>query len=215
MKNTQRKNNTKIKILIFVLVLLIYATNFVGAWPGYRIIYKEQYYKLYHQQFYMYPENYAENIHWLENALRADFANPLYAMAKIETKEEWEWYRNHFTMHVNLLLTKNYLQWANRYIKQNAYFYNEPWKEENLKSLEKAKKLVNMAKIYWEEVLKNVEDIKAMNLHFMNLTGIQQWEDEYYRITHNEIDYNKIINREMTRIEKVSAEFENMDETTY
>lgn len=199
----------------FVILILIIIGASAFAYPGYKVIYKEQYYKLYHQQLYMYPENYAENIRWLESTLRADFANPLYAMTPITNDIEWKWYRNHFNLHTNLLLTQTYLQWANKYIKQNAYFYNAPWKEENLKSLEKAKKLIKMASVYWTESLKSKEDIDAMQLYFMNLEGIQHWEDEYVRIKNNELNYETIINRENTHIKTIEAEFESMDESTY
>lgn len=202
---------------IFILVCIMLFWNGVTAftWPGYRLLYREQLYKLYHKNFYLYPENFAENIYWLEQVLRADYANPLNALARIETKQEWEWYRHHFTLHVNLLLLKNYLQWARGYMKHHAYFYNEPWKEQNVKSLEKAQALVEFAQIYWQEALKNVENIKAMNMYFMNLEEIQNWEDEYFRIRTDKLDYETIINRELARIERIKTEFLSMDETTY
>lgn len=163
----------------------------------------------------MYPENHAENIYWLEQTLRSDFANPLNALAHIETKKEWEWYRNMFTMHINLLLTQNYLHWAKGYMKDHAYFFNEPWKEENIKSMEKAKTLVDFSAVYWKEVQKNIVQISNMKLYFLNLEEIQSWEDEYYRIVTKKLDYTKIIDRESTRIERITKEFIAMDDTTY
>ena len=55
----------------------------------YKILYAEQFYKLYHLHFYQNPDNTMENIVWLEKALEADFCNPLYALAAVEGKEEW------------------------------------------------------------------------------------------------------------------------------
>ena len=108
---------------------------------SYTVLYAEQYYKLYHRHFYMYPDATMENMVWLERALNADFCNPLYALAKINDDAEWEHYRYLFKMHVNLKLVELHLILANGYDKHRAYFYNEPWKEQNLESLETAEEL--------------------------------------------------------------------------
>ncbi|MFW6212871.1 MAG: hypothetical protein ACOC8L_08210 [Spirochaetota bacterium] len=110
------------------------------AW-SYKLLYKEQLYDLNHQQLYMYPEDYAANIAWLERALAADFANPLYAFAEIENEREWEFYRNLFWMHLNLHMVDQYLGWAAGYVKFDARFFNYPWKEDNLESLRRAESL--------------------------------------------------------------------------
>ena len=54
---------------------------------AYPVYYKEQYYKLYHIHYIQYPDDTIENIYYLEQAAKADFCNPLYALAKIEDKE--------------------------------------------------------------------------------------------------------------------------------
>ena len=84
----------------FVLLLVVPLVP-SSAW---RILYAEQYYRLYHLHFYQSPDDSMENIYYLENALKADFCNPLYALARIEHKTEAERYRNLFRMHVNLKL---------------------------------------------------------------------------------------------------------------
>jgi hypothetical protein len=42
-----------------------------------RLLFAEQYYKLYHRHFYQYPDDAEENIYYLEQALNSDFVNPL------------------------------------------------------------------------------------------------------------------------------------------
>lgn len=206
---------SRINKILLILVLLLSGFSLLFGYPGYRYLYKEQLYSLYHKHLYMYPERYAENIHWLEQTIKADFANPLNALAHIETKKEWEWYRNLFNMHVNLLLTRNYLQWAKGYYKEHAYFFNEPWKDMNIRSMKKAIALIEVATLYWEEALKNITDIKAMKLNFLNLEEIQNWEDEYYRINTRKLNYATIIDRELARIERIKKEFLAMDENTF
>ncbi len=200
---------------VFMCVLLFSATYTVFSWPGYRLRYKEQLYELYHRHLTMYPEQFAENIHWLEQVLRSDFANPLNALARINTKKEWEWYRNHFNLHVNLLLTKLYLSWGKKYGREKVYFYNAPWKEENIASLKKAIALFEYANVYWQESLQYVEQIDDMNELFLSLEAIQYWEDEYIRIKLNTLDYHAIIQRELQKAENAITEFEAMDKSTY
>jgi len=176
---------------------------------GYRLIYKEQLYELNHQQLYMYPENYAENIRWLEMALDADFANPLYALAVIRTPTEHEYYRDLFTMHLNLHLVNQYLGWASDYMKFDAYFYNEPWRDDNLNSLVRAESLFNIALYYWDQAVEWSN--RAAEFRWLNLEEVQQWEDQSFRIQSGALDYRAIINRHLERLNQVRAEFEAMD----
>jgi hypothetical protein len=198
----------KFSIQAVLLILLLT----VSPLYGWRILYAEQYYKLFHDHFYRYPDDTMENISYLEQALKADFCNPLYALAKINTKPEWEQYRYLFKMHVNLLLIEQYLNLGEKYNKQVAYFYNAPWKEDNLKSLETAEQTFRVALDYWKETLKWV--IKIPRLTF-RLEQIQHWEDEWFRIVTKDLDYGEIINGHLARLQKVRRDFQNMNEKTY
>lgn len=191
------------------LLLVITATQ-VGA---YRLIYKEQLYELNHQQLYMYPEDFAENVRWLELALKADFANPLYALAEIETRREHEYYRSLFWMHLNLHLVNQYLGWATKYFKFDAYYYNYPWREDNLDSLLRAESLFEIARYYWDEAVRWSEEAAAFR--WLNLEEIQNWEDQSHRIQEGELDYGAIIDRHVARLERVRAEFHAMDDNTF
>ena len=136
--------------LVLVVVPLLPAA-------GWRILYAEQYYRLYHETLHHYPEDAMEDIQYLELALKADFApfaNPLYALATIHDTTEWERYRNLFYMHVNLKLIYLYLTLGSKYDKMVAYFYNYPWKRQNLESLDTAEKIYRVAYGYWTDAQK-------------------------------------------------------------
>jgi hypothetical protein len=47
------------------------------------------------------------------------------------------------------------------------------------------------------------------------LTDIQNWEDERERISAGKLNYEKMLNRELDRIEKVRRDFMAMDGQTY
>jgi hypothetical protein len=181
-----------------------------SAW---RILYKEQYYKLYHEHFYHYPDDTMESIHYLEEAMKADFANPLYAMATITDTTEWERYRYLFNLHVNLRLIYLYLTLGSKYDKQVAYFFNAPWKRQNLESLELAEQVYKVAYRYWEEA--RGWSARAWTMRTVHLPDIQAWEDECWRIETGDLDYREIIDEQLARLAKVRAAFEAMDENTY
>ena len=179
---------------------------------SYRVLYAEQYYRLFHQHFYQYPDDTMENIFYLEQALQADFANPLYALARIADRQEWAQYRTLFKMHANLKLTELYLTLGSKYDKLAAYFYNAPWKEQNLDSLEKAENAYRLALGYWRESLRWAAGIPRLRY---NLEEIQHWEDEWTRIIIGDLDYREIIDGHLRRLARVRAEFQAMDSSTY
>ena len=195
---------------LFLLPLFLLASAPQAA--SYRVLYAEQYYKLYHQHFYQYPEDTLENIHYLEEALKADFANPLYALARIADPQEWAQYRTLFKMHANLKLTELYLTLASKYDKMAAYFYNAPWKRQNLESLEQAESAYRLALGFWSESLAWAARIPRLRY---NLEQIQRWEDEWKRIVTGDLDYRRIINGHLRRLARVRAEFQAMDSSTY
>lgn len=180
---------------------------------GYKILYAEQFYKLFHQHLYQYPERIAENIGYLQSALKADFANPLYALAKIPDTRHWERYRYLFKMHVNLKIIEQVLLWGSKYQKMVAYFYNAPWWRQNLESLDQAEALFRSALPYWEEAKSWSK--KAVALSFLHLEEIQAWEDENYRVESGELDYEALIQEHLQRVERVRKAFKEMDATTY
>lgn len=200
----------RVRAFIVITILLLGV-----AVPGfsYRLLYKEQLYELYHRQFYDPPLNLNENIYWLERAVRADFANPQHALTRIENEDDWERYRYLFNMHLNLKLTELYLAWANRFNKQEAYFYNYPWTDLNLESLERAEDLFHYALLYWDEA--KVWSQRAFEMRTVELEQVQDWVDQSYRIETGDLDYERIINRHLERLYNVREDFMDMDANTY
>ena len=202
----------KRSLLLTVLLIIFNFLIITDSAESYKILYAEQFYRLYHAHFYQYPEDYLENIYWLEQSLRSDFANPLNALAKIDNKNEWKRYMNLFRMHASLKLTELYLGLGSKYDKMDAYFYNYPWKRENLKSLEIAEESYSFARVYWNEAVKWQKKVEKS---WTVLEEIQKWEDEAFRIEEKTLDYDDIIDAQLERLQKVKDEFLKMDENTY
>ena len=178
---------------------------------GYYVTYKEQYYRLFHIHYIQYPDDSMENIYWLEQAMKADFANPLYALTLIEDEVQWEKYRYLFNMHINIKLIEQYLFLGNKWNKRKAYFYNAPWKEQNLESLETAETCYRTALYYWDGALSWAEKANERRFRWINLQKIQFWEDEAFKIEKGSLDYGKTIRRELELLQKVRERFEAME----
>ena len=177
---------------------------------GYFVTYKEQYYKLYHLHHIQYPNDSIENIYWLEQAAKADFINPLYALALIENETQWEKYRYLFNMHINLKLIEQYLFLGNKFNKRNAYFYNAACKKQNLESLEIAESCFRSALYYWDDAEEWAKQAQEKRFRFINLQKVQFWEDEAFRVETGELNYKKTITRELNLLQKVRERFEAM-----
>ncbi|MDR3130040.1 MAG: hypothetical protein LBU18_00665 [Treponema sp.] len=199
------------KISFFSIIFLIS----ILPLNAYLVTYKEQFFRLYHLHYIQYPDDTMENIYWLERAAKADFANPLYALALIENETQWEKYRSLFMMHINLKLIEQYLYLGNKWNKRNAYFYNAPWKKQNLESLETAEKCFRTALYYWKDAREWAEKSLDRRFRWINLKNVQFWEDEAGKIEDGGLNYEKIINRELALLQSVREKFQAMDENTY
>lgn len=195
--------------MLFFIAGLLINPPLLNSWY---VMYKEQFYKLFHVHSNQYPDDTMENIYWLEKALKAPFTNALYAFSPVETLEQYEKYKYLFTMHINLKLTEQYLYLANKWNKRHAYFYNAPWKEENLKSLDIAETCFNTALVYWKGAEEWAKKAREKRFRFMKLDRIEFWEDEAFRIVEeNTLNYGATIDRELANLRKVREEFLAME----
>ncbi len=202
----------------FALFILLVTTSLLLTPPyasAYMVKYKEDYYKLFHVHYQQLPDDCIENIYWLEQAVKADFANPLYAKAKIRDEKDWEKYRYLFMMHLNLKLIEQHMRLGRVYDHQVARFYDAPWKDVYLDELKKAKSCYETALVYWKEAKVWAEKANVARFNFLFLTDIQGWEDERERIGNGKLNYEKILNREITRVQTVIDDFTAMESTDY
>lgn len=211
MENTGgNADNTGVRKAWLIALFLVVPLLGLSAW---RILYAEEYYQLYHEHLHHYPDDAMEDIYYLETALKADFANPLYALTPIKDKTQWARYRALFSMHLNLKLIACYLTLGNKYDKMVAYFYNAPWKRQNLESLNTAEQVYKVAYGYWAKARE--WSAKAWALRDIHLDAIENWQDENYRIETGDLDYQETIDLQLTRLAKVRADFQKMDKNTY
>ncbi|MCL2801021.1 MAG: hypothetical protein FWD28_04605 [Treponema sp.] len=197
---------TAVKIVSLIILMSI-------AMPAnsYIVTYKEQFYRLFHVHRNQAPDDTIENIYWLEQALKAPFANPLFALTKIENEIEWEKYRYLFTMHLYIKLIEQYLFLGNKWNKRNAYFYNAPWRDQNLESLEIAESCYRAALHYWEDAVLWANKANERRFRWIDLNGVRFWQDEAFRIENGTLNYARTINRELLFLQNVRERFEAME----
>ena len=199
--------------IVFVGALLALLTCSFSL-SGYKVLYAEQFYRMYHQNFYRYPEDYNYNIWILERALAADFANPLNALTHdIENPTEHERYRYLFKMHVNLEMTELYRSLGSGYDKRNAFYFNAPWRTTTLKSLDYAESYYEAALYYWNEALEWSH--KAWRLRGIEFEDIIDWQDLNLRVETGDLDYREILELDLLRLRITRTEFASMDENTF
>ena len=196
--------------VFLAISLALTALAGLSAW---NVFYKEQYYRLWHEHYIQYPDDIIENIVWLERAKDAPFCNPLYALAKIENKEQWERYRDLLDMDIDVKLIEAHLALGAQYDKRVAYFYNAPWKEQNLESLKTAETAYKTALTWWPEA--KALAAKAMAMQFVDVAGAEYMTDEAYTITTGELDLGATVQRQLDRLSKVRAAFQQMNAATY
>ncbi|WP_242457223.1 hypothetical protein [Treponema zioleckii] len=197
---------------LFLLTLILLCLLSQNKAFSYMIKYKEDYYKLFHVHYQQAPDDCIENIYWLEKAAKADFVNPLYVDFKINDEKEWEKYRYLFMMHINLKLIEQHMRLGRIYDKQVAHFYDQPWTDLYIENLNKSLTCYKAGLAYWQEASLWAEKANTSKFRFLILTPIQNWEDERERIGNGELDYEKILNREIKRVQKVIADFEALKE---
>ena len=194
-------------LFFFTVSFFIFSPQKTSA---YMVKYKEDYYKLFHVHYQQYPDDVMENIYWLEQAVKADFCNPLYANVKIDDEKDWEKYRYLFMMHINLKLIEQHMRLGRIYDKKNVKFYDAPWKDIYIENLQKTLSCYQAGLYYWQEAKLWAEKANVGKFKFLFLTDIQNWEDERERVGNGNLDYDKILNREISRVQKVIDDFEKM-----
>lgn len=194
----------------FVIAFILFTLTVTEA-NAYAVKYKEDWYELYHVHYQQYPDDCNENIYWLEKAISADFCNPQFCDFKVESEKQWEKYRYLFQMHLNLKIIEQYLRLGRNYDKKCIYFYDAPWKEEYQRNLELALSSYKAGLYYWQEAKLWAEKANASSFNFLFVLAKQNWEDERERIYTGELNYERMLNREISRLEKNIEELKNLE----
>lgn len=191
------------RIIIWFLLLVIfpfgYSSDFNFKPLRRKITYKEEFFRLYNQWLYSDLDSISRNIYFLELAYIAPFDHPIRALIPITNEMQYERYKNLLMMHITLMLAQEYINYGYSFMKENIYFFNEEFKKEYLEGYEIAEFYFKSARNYWKEAVKYAylaDSIKGYK------TELHYFEDEVWKIKENELDYDKVIDNLLYRIER-------------
>ena len=170
---------------------------------------------VYHQHFYATVESTDENIFYLQQALNADFANPLNALTRIENEREWACYRALFRMKCHQLILEEYRKQASKFDKREAYFYNQPYRHIILRSLEMALLNYERALACWPKVKEYADETGKPEYRWIHFDTLYKWQEDAHRMRTGDLDYGEIISKDIARLKSVRQKLEEMDENTY
>jgi len=193
-------------LYFYILTILCFNVLFADFQKEYgfkpmrnKIRYKEEFFRLYNQWLYSDLDSISRNIYFLELAYVVPFDHPIKALIPITNEIQYERYKNILMMHITLMLAQEYINYGYMYVKENIYFFNKEFKDEYLKGYEIAEFYFECARKYWKEAINYAiaaDEIKGyrIDLHY--------FEDELYKIKTGNLNYNKVIDNLMFRLNR-------------
>ena len=174
---------------------------------GRKLRYLEEFYRMYYLPSQFESNDLQRNIFWLQIALKAPFAPPLYALVISEKETEYKKYQKLLQMHINYLLTKNLVYLAARFDKHKPVFFNKPYAKDIVRSLAIAKFFYEGATFYWKKVTFHYQDLTELKEFKTVKTKLNFAEHLIYRIYVKDLDYQRIIDRKLTKLTKTYEYF--------
>ncbi len=192
-------------LIVFAEPLLADLKDFHFVPRRRRVVFVEDFYKLYRHNLYGDTAAHIANIYYLKKALiaaetnmwwahpvksygyvRYDWANPPHDQdheAPYSEKHHAK-YKELMKMRICLLLTKSYLKLGSRYDSANIYWFNIEYYKDLLKGYGIAETLYKEAQKFWRKTKKYVD--VCWQQRKIDLQGIEmdQMEDEVYKIFH-------------------------------
>ena len=191
------------KKLLFLLIIL--ALVLPESLLARRLIYKEEFYRIYYLPQKYVNDDLTRTIHWLSWARVSPFAPPIQALKPHEDEQDYLKYKALINMHIDYLLTKNTAYLAARFDKHRPVYFNKPYAEDILKSLDIAEYLYNQAEIYWERTLKQFFEVRKME----GRSELDFLEDLVEEIRIKEVDWKSTLARKKAHLEKTRKYFQD------
>jgi hypothetical protein len=141
----------------------------------------------------------------LKIGLNCKFRHPSQALVTVDTEDEYLKYRKLMFMHINIMIMRNYLKIGIRYDKKSIKFHDVSFANEINESLDIARKIYQEAIPYWEEAKRYAEESGQIKL----TTKLSNIESERYRIITGDLDFNKIINAHISKVDKKQEQLKN------
>ncbi|WP_078127643.1 hypothetical protein [Leptospira alexanderi] len=158
----------------------------------------EDYYQLYGLKPHYGENELRRNIYFLKIGLKKRFRHPKNALCPVKDEEEYYKYRNLLFMHINLQIMRSYMRIASQFDKRHLYFHNLDFAYDLNRSFEVADGFYKEAIPYWKEAQRYADRSSEIDSD-LDLGTI---ETERYEIITGKLDFGKIIEDHLFRLEK-------------
>lgn len=157
----------------------------------------EDFYNLHGLPHHYKAADIKESIYFLELALNQKFRHPRNALCQIDNKASYHKYRLLMHMQINYLIMRMYLRLGSLYDKRHLYFHDLDFADDLEVSFMIARTYYKHALGYWQKA--RVLSARAAE-HPVEL-NIPQIESRRFEINNGKLNFDRIINRHLTRVE--------------
>jgi len=156
-----KKNIIMILILFLIALIIIpllptnnsYAdlADFIDGYQRRQYRYVEEFYRAYYQNLYPDLESLVGRLNLLRWALRSPWAPPALALYNARTKEEYVQYQRLLATRIQLLLTKDFLDYAYYYYAPDVKLWRDAcYLDSILKGFDVVLEAVDLSSLHWE-----------------------------------------------------------------
>lgn len=170
---------------------------------------KEDFLKLYTKWLYPDLDSVSRNVYFLELAFISGYNHPIQALTPITNEVQFNRYKYMLQMHICVLLTQEYINYGYLYMKEHIYFYNQEFKKDYQDGYDIAEFYFKCARKYWDIALEQAESAAEI-AGAANKTDLFAMEDEIVKIKTGDLDYYKVLDNLMARINRNRAEMERL-----
>ena len=149
-----------------------------------------------------------ERIYYLGRSLSYPFRHPSLSFCKIENEDQYHKYRLLLYMNIHKLIMRSFLRLGSQYDKRHLYFHDLDFADDLEISFLVARSYYRQALPFWESTVRYAKEAHQYPFE-LDLPTI---ESERFRIIKGELDFGRIIQRHLNRIEaKLAAVKEFLD----
>ena len=160
-------------------------------------VFFEDFYSLYGLPPSYKPNDVKESIFYLYASLGSKFKHPHGSLCKIENEDQFHKYRLLMFMETNLLIMRMYLRLGSLYDKRMLYFHDLDVADDLEVSFLIARTYYTEAETYWNYAKQYAEEADQYRFEL----DIPTIETHRFEIVNNRLDFKRIIDRHLIRIE--------------
>lgn len=158
----------------------------------------------------------ARNIYLLELALVMPFEDPIKALVRITSKQQYEKYKYAIEAHLHQRLADQYLQYGRLFYKENIYFYTTDYYKEYLLGYDIAEFYFRSARIYRQRAENFAEKARAIfdEINPDRDQCLIDLDQKVYLLTNNPFDFEAVYTMLLEDLEKNRALVKEAHEST-